>query len=201
MNLLELRTELKSILGNRTSVEDSRYNLWINNSEIEIASAFQFFETETWKYRDTVIGSYIYALPSDLLAIYSLRDNTNKRKIIRSGYRKIDNIDFIQSGNPTHYIRYGSNIMFNYKCSAIIRLYLRYCTQLTAMSVDTDNPTLKQPWHEPILLGAEWRGWKALSEVKKALVAKNEYIAMVRSRKLDMEIEDSDEEFGMEPVS
>jgi hypothetical protein len=203
MNLGDIRGEVKSNLGNRSSVAipDTRYNLWINNSQIEIASAFQFFDTEKWSSRNTVIGSIAYALPTDCLAIYSLRDNTNARKIIRTGYRKLDNIDFATTGTPTRYIRYKNNIMFNYTPNAIIQLYLRYCVVLTAMVDDIDVPTIQQPWHECIQLGAEYRGWKSVGEVKKSIAAKNEYIAMVRSRNSEWEIEDSDEEFGMEVVT
>jgi hypothetical protein len=200
LNLKEIRDELILILGNRalTIIPNTRYNLWINNAEVEIASAFQFFQTEKWVYRSTVVGSASYALPSDCLAIYSLRDATNKRKIIRTGYRKLDNVDFTLSQTPTHYLRYGSNIQLYPTPSSIITIQLRHCVNLTALSADSDVPTLPTPWHEAILLGSEYRGWRAIGEVKKAQIVKAEYIALIRSRKADWEIEDSDEEFGME---
>ena len=79
-------------------------------------------------------------------------------------------------------------------------MQIRYCKTLTAMSTSTSTPTLPAPWHECILLGAEYRGWRAVGEYKRAALAKNEYLAMVRSRSAEWEIEDSDEEFGLEVV-
>jgi len=66
------------------------------------------------------------------------------------------------------------------------------------MSASSDTPTVPVPWHEALLLGAEVRGWKALGEYKRAAIVKNEYISLVRSRAAEWEIEESDEEFGVE---
>ena len=200
MNLSELRSELKLNLGNRstTAIASTRYDLWLNNTQIELASAFQFFELEKTVTTSMVIGQSRYALPSDCLAIYSLRDTTKKRKLKRSHYRKFDNIDLTTSADPSHYIRFGSYIELTPLPNAINTLQLRYCKTLTSMSSDSDVPSISIPWHEAILLGAEMRGWKALGEVQRRLDTKNEYLSLIRSRKSEWEIEDSDEEFGIE---
>ena len=202
MNLGELRSELKLSLGNRSAVAiaNSRYDLWLNNTQIELASAFQFFQIEKKVTASMVIAQSHYALPSDLLAIYDLRDNTVKRKIRRSHYRKFDNLDLSTTGDPTHYVRFGDYFELTPIPKATNTMQLRYCKTLTAMTNDSDNPTLPQPWHEIILLGAEARGWKSLGEIKRRLDAKNEYLALTRSRQSEWEIEDSDEEFGVELI-
>lgn len=202
MTLSQMRNELILILGNRATdiISTARYNLWLNNSEIEIASAFQFFQTDKWVKRNTVDGTHTYALPSDCLGMYSLRDATNKRRIRRTGFRKVDNTDYLTEGLPTHYIRFGLDFQLIPTPDATYEIQLRYCKELTAMSADGDYPTLLSPWHECILMGAEWRGWRAIGEIKRAQLVKQEYIGLVRSRNSDWEIEDGDEDFGMEVV-
>jgi len=95
-------------------------------------------------------------------------------------------------------MRFGAYFQLFPVPNATNTMHLRYCKSLTAMSASGDTPTLPSPWHECILLGAEWRGWRALGEYKRAALAKNEYLAMVRSRNAEWEVEDSDEEFGLE---
>lgn len=200
MNAGELVSELTSLLGNRSTnaIASARYYLWLNNTEIELASAFQFFQIEKIVTAPMVVGQSRYSLPTDLLAIYSLRDTTKKRKISRSHYRKFDNLDLSTSGDPSHYVRFGAYFELTPLPNATNTMQLRYAKNLTPMTVAASEPSLPVPWHEIILLGAEMRGWKALGEVKRRLDAKNEYLALVKSRRSEWEIEDSDEEFGVE---
>lgn len=202
MNLGELYAELRLLLGNVSSsaISDTRLTLWLNNAETELASAFQFFSTEKRATASMSVGQTEYSLPTDCIAIYDLRDNTEKRKIRRAHYRKFDNIDVSVTGDPSHYIRYGNYLVLYPTPDATNTMQLRYCKTLTAMSTSTSTPTLPAPWHECILLGAEYRGWRAVGEYKRAALAKNEYLSMVRSRSAEWEIEDSDEEFGLEVV-
>lgn len=200
LTLAEMRNEVKLLLGNRSTSEipNSRYDLWINLAEIEIVSAFQFFQTEKSYSFNLVTGVREYPLPSDCLAVYDLRDNTLKRKIYRSHYRRFDRTDVEASGDPTHYIRFGNSIFFNFKPSSTNEIELRYCRIIDKMVNDTDVPTIPAPWHECLILGAEFRGWRALGEYDRMVVVKNEYLALVRSRQAEYEIEDSDEEFAIE---
>jgi hypothetical protein len=200
MTLAELLTELRSNLGNVSTdaISDDRLTLWLNNCQIELLSAFQFFQNEKKVTTTMVVDQAEYQLPSDCLAIYDLRDNTVKRKIRRTHYRKIDNVDYTISGDPTHYIRFGNYIQLIPVPDSANTMMLRYCVTPIAMSGSSDTPTVPVPWHEALLLGAEVRGWRALGEYKRAAIAKNEYISLVRSRAAEWEIEDSDEEFGIE---
>jgi len=200
MNLGDMRGELILLLGNRSDLLNARYNLWINNCQIELASALQFFQSEKKVTTTMVVGQSEYTLPSECIAIYDLTDTTAMSKIKRTHYRKTDNTNLTQTGTATHYIRFGNYIQIFPIPDAANTMQLRYCVSMTAMSGDADIPTLPQPWHEVIMLGAEWRGWRALGEYQRAALAKNEYIAMVRSKQSEYEIEDSDEEFGVEPI-
>lgn len=200
MNLGELDDELAALLGNRSEITQARRYLWLNNAQKELAYAFPFFQNATKTNITMVVGQSEYDLPSDLIAIYSLRDVTLKRRIMRTSFRKLDNIDALQSGNPTHYIRFGNKIELTPVPSAANTMLLRYAKKITDMSSETDEPTLPEPWHEIILLGAEFRGWRALREEGRMAVVKNEYLQLLRSREPEWEIEEGDEEWGIEII-
>jgi len=202
MTLRQILDELRLNLGKISSatVSDDRMKVWVNNCQIELLTAFQFFQNEKKVKTAMVIGQAEYSLPKDCIAIYDLRDNSAKRKIRRTHYRKIDNVDFSVSGAPTHYIRFGNYIQLIPVPDATNELMLRYCVSPSALSSDDDVPVVPVTWHEAILLGAESRGWRSLGEYKRAAIVKNEYISLVRSRAAEWEIEESDEEFGIELV-
>jgi hypothetical protein len=199
MNFGVIKGEARLLLGNRSieQISDSRMGLWTNNSQIEILGALQFFENEKRLMTPMVVGQEIYSLPTDCLAIYDLRDNTTGRKIRRSHYRKFDNLPSM-SGVPTHYIRFGRRIQLNTTPSSANVMYLRYCVTPTPMVLDVDNPSLSVIWHEAIMFGTIYRGWYALGEMQRYLAAKNEFLAIVRSRQDEAAMEESDEDFGIE---
>lgn len=198
MNLGDIDDELNSILGSRSSVSSSRRYLWINLAQKELAYAFPFFQNAEKKTFSMVVSQAEYALPSDCVAIYSLRDTTLKRKISRSSFRKFDNIDVAQSGDPTHYIRFGNFIELTPVPDSANGGLLRYGKTISSMTDRSDVPTLPDPWHEVILLGAEYRAWRALKEMQQMAIVKNEYLQLLRSREPEWEQEESDEEWGAE---
>jgi hypothetical protein len=202
MNLGDLDDELKLLLGNRsdTAITAARRYLWLNNAQKELAYAFPFFQNADKVSTSMVIGQSEYALPENCVAIYSIRDVTLKRKIARSSFRKFDNIDALQSGNPTHYCRFGNWFELTPVPSAANTMLLRFGKEIVSMSNRVDNPTLPDPWHEVVLLGAEVRGWRALRQLDQMAIVKNEYLQLLRSREPEWEQEEADEEWGVEVV-
>jgi hypothetical protein len=198
LNLGEIRSEVKSNLGNRADIATDRYNLWINQTEVELVSAFPFFENADKRTTTMVVGQAEYALPSDCIAVYSLKDVTQKRRIRRAGFRKFDNIDETLTGDPTHYIRFGSYLQLVPIPSAANTMQLRFGKSITSMVGDTDTPTINTNWHEALILGATLRGWRALKQYEEMALWKNEYLAFVRSREAEWGTEEWDEEFGFE---
>ena len=200
MNLGNLDDELKLLLGNRSDITQARRYLWINNAQKELAYALPYFQNADKVSTLMVVGQSEYALPSNCVAIYSIRDVTLKRKIARSSFKKFDNIDALQPGNPTHYCRFGNWFELTPVPIAANSMLLRFGKTILTMSNPTDEPTIPDPWHEVILLGAEVRGWRALRQLDQMAIVKNEYLQLLRSREPEWEQEEADEEWGIEVV-
>jgi hypothetical protein len=200
MNLGEIDDELVALLGNRADITSTRRYLWINNAQRELAYAFPYFQNADKKTSVMVVGQAEYQLPSDCVAIFSIRDVTLKRKLTRTSFRKFDNIDCLQSGDPTHYIRFGSYIELTPVPSSANSMLMRFGKKIVPMGNRSDEPTIPDPWHEVILLGAEVRGWRALKEMTQMALTKNEYLQLLRSREPEWEQEEADEDWGVEVV-
>lgn len=203
MNLGQIDDELVALLGNRTDLTESRRYLWINNSQKELAYAFPYFQNATKINISMVVAQSSYdlsILAPSCIAIYSLRNSTLKRRISRTSFRKFDSIDALQSGDPTHYCRFGNTIELTPVPIATNTMVLRYGKKITDMSTPNDVPTLPDPWHEVILLGAEIRGLRALKQFDQMAIVKNEYLQLLRSREPEWEQEESDEEWGIEVI-
>jgi hypothetical protein len=200
MNLGEMDDELKLLLGNRSDITEARRFLWLNNAQRELAYAFPYFQNADKKITPMVVTQSEYALPENCVAIYSIRDITLKRKITRTSFRKFDNIDALQAGNPTHYCRFGNWFELTPVPNAANSMLLRFGRSIVAMVNRVDVPTLPDPWHEVVLLGAEVRGWRALRMLDQMAIVKNEYLQLLRSREPEWEQEESDEEWGIEVV-
>jgi len=200
MNLGQIDDELVALLGNRTDLTESRRYLWINNAQKELAYAFPYFQNADKATTVMIVSQSEYALPDNCVAIYSLRDVTLKRRISRSSFRKFDNIDALQLGDPTHYIRFEDHFELTPVPIRTNTMLLRYGKTILDMSIRADIPILPDPWHEVILLGSEIRGLRALKQFDQMAVVKNEYLQLLRSREPEWEQEESDEEWGIEVV-
>ena len=198
----EMKDELVLLLGNRSSnvIADTRYYLWLSSAQKEICGVVEVPELVTTGDVDQEDDTATYDIPSEITLIYGIKCNHNNRLLRPSGYRKLYNVDLTSSGDPTHWMREGSQFRA-YPVPAFssgTRTFtVRGVGVLTDMSASVE-PTLSWLWEECILLGGEYRGWKALREYDRYLAAKNEFLSLVRSRRTEDMIEDEHSDFGIQ---
>jgi len=203
MTLDDMRSELILLLGNRSTsiIPLTRYNLWLNNAQREIVGAVEVPEASTTATTAQVSGTALYDVDSTIMVLYGVRCEHNNRLLTPTNYRKLYNTDIDSSGDPTHWMREGTQFRvypvpsFS---SGSRNFTQRGAEVLTPMSATTDVPTLSEVWHECILLGGEYRGWRALREYQRYIAAKNEFLSMVRSRRTEDMIEDEHSDFGIQ---
>lgn len=202
MTLAEMRAEVKSRLGNVTSVDvgDTRYDLWIDMAYKDLCGSYQFPQVKALATAACLANDRLVSLPSDCFAIYSVRDDTNNRKLVKASDIVLDNLTLSQTGTAKHYNRVGNMIEIYPKLSANTTIMIRYCKKLDTMDDDTDEPAISDTYDEAIIMLAVAKGLSALFEFKKADAVRNEFVAFMRSRVFEDDIEDSDNDYCMEPI-
>lgn len=204
MNLLELRSETKSRLGNVTSMDlgDARYNLWVNLGYNDLCGSYQFPQVKAIATATAQINDRLISLPDDCFAIYSVRDDTNKRKLTKVSDIVLDNLDLStdNTGYAQHYNRVGNMLEIYPRLSAATVIMVRYCKTFDSLTDDDDEPVISSRYDEAIIMLSVIKGLSALFEYKKAHAVMNEFVAFMRSRVFEGEIEDSDNDYCIEPI-
>jgi hypothetical protein len=60
---------------------------------------------------------------------------------------------------------------------------------VTEFDGDSETTVLPSMWDDTILVGAVWRGWRALGEFQKALLMKDEFLRLIREASQYMDVE------------
>ena len=202
-DLSEIRAEVKRRIGNVTQVDvdDDRYDLWINLAYLDMAGTYAFPQLKQLSEATLQTNDRLVSLPSDLFAIYSVRDATNNKKVTKASDIVFDNLDLTSTGAYLeHYQRVGNMLELYPKLSANCDVLIRYCRNFTLLTDDDHEPAFNINYHEGLMMLATAKGLRALFEYKKAMAEKNEYVAFMRSRMYEDEIEDTDNDYAIEVI-
>src|SRR4030065_415393 len=87
MTLLQMRTLLRKMIGNPVTadVADSELTDRLNEAVQELLTKYKFHKGRKLCTFSTIAGTAKYALPTDCYAVKRVRDNTNKRMLIKAG--------------------------------------------------------------------------------------------------------------------
>ena len=194
----ELLAELLIAIGNREdSTFDSDWRLRkLNLAYRELWSGILHPELERRVYATVAANQRVIPLPSDCFAVISVRDHTNGNRLTPISYRDLDNRQWT-TGVPARYARFGLNIEIDPYSDESWELKLRYQRRPPDLSA-TQNSLLAAEWDEAILLGAKFRAFDDLGQLDRSVKAKNDYLALVRSRLTQVEKEAEESDFGLE---
>lgn len=193
--LRTLREKLSISLAQRTDLNTILLNSWINDAYVDVATTFEFNETEFMLSIDLIAGQPFYSLPSNIdyttNALLQLPDTTSYRegqrldKIDLAMYRRLP--DLTATGlqaqlDPTRYFIYG-NVLVLYPAPWIARtLVLDGNVVPMALESETDSPILSREWHRAILLKAREMVLTDNNSPQEALLAANNFARYVQSR-------------------
>lgn len=187
MQFSEMYTELEEYFGSHprlTASSSAKSKEFINRFYFQLARSYRFFEldkTDTSKV--TVANTVSVAIPTGAREIISVRDTTNKNKLIRR------DIDWYESQDqattsaavPEYWLRYGNIILLWPTPDAAYNLQIRYLALPTALSADDDEPVYPEDWHEVIVLLAASRAGFWLGMDTKAMNFKSEALGLIAS--------------------
>lgn len=141
LTLLQLKSELRAMLGNRTDYDDNLTN-WLNFTQDMMCRQFDFPELEQKITTSVFVDSAAtYTFSSRARSIHSVRllDGANSRKLSYIPVRNWDSVlpkpDYHAEGRPTMYTFYNNQLEYyqvpDDDYSGVIRCYV-YPTELSA---------------------------------------------------------------------
>lgn len=202
MSLAEMRTQLDVELGGRTDFDDTMFDLWINQSYIDLCTSLEVPELDGNLKISLTAGQALYLLPKQVRAIemVSVIDaqtygDLGGRKLTlvdRNTYRKAP----VLSDEPREYFIQNMILVLWPTPKSARDLSLDVKIRPDFLSFEDDYPILPPEWHEVIVRNARTKAHSDLREFDSAGITNNEVVGLVR-RKSDPEVvEDSDRIVG-----
>ena len=188
LTLDDLRAELRAHLGvDSTDLPDASADLLINRSYWEISDKFPFRAKEATSTVSTVVGTRRYAMPApfEALRFIALEDENGKHfhleRWVRQHYETQYVNDTDTRGQPTNYFREADDFILYPTPDAVFALTVGFWSIFDDLSDSNTTPELPQVWHEIILDGAIWRGWKRLGNYGKMREIRAGQVALINS--------------------
>lgn len=203
MDLATMRTRLRARIGNPDIVDvpDADLTRILNSAYGDIADRFRFHKVRKICTFPTVANTQDYGLPSDLLEIIKVRDQTNGRQLRKADYMdeagKDERLDSILTQQPTHYLRYRNFIRLEPTPDGAYTVELFYKAGVVDLSDDADEPILPAPWHEGILKLARHYFYDEKGDVPKSQYALSIYNSWLSTKPVEVDEEKKDLDKGV----
>jgi hypothetical protein len=183
LTLLQIRTELDSSMGDRSNVDDTRRDVWINLAYTDIASGIDFTELDDDLAIPTVQGQNNYAAPADSLIVQLFRDEDNDNLLTwipNSEYFRLDRS--AAQGVPKRWTRRGDELLIFPDPNGVINL-LAFFKQTPPPLVNDGDVTILPPYVDNgvLLLGIAY-GLLAVGEDARAITWANRAVTYLGSR-------------------
>lgn len=203
MDLVTMRTRLRARIGNpdTTDVPDVDLTRLLNSAYSDIADRFRFHSARKLCTFPTVSGTQDYGLPTDLLEIIKVRNQTEGWQIKKGDYidsaDKQERSDSVIESRPLHYIRYRNFIRLEPTPDGVYTIELFYRAGVIALSLDADEPILPVPWHEGILKLARHYFYDETGDIPKAQYALSIYNSWLSTKPNEVDEEKKDLDKGV----
>lgn len=196
-----MRTRLIRELGNRTDLEATLLNEWINDSYRDLASALDLPELKDSLEFTTTAGEESYELPSGVGVVRGAawRADTLGRALEKRDedyYRKLP----FREGTPEIFVHTSNLVVFWPVPSDAQLVTLDITRTVVNLTEDLHSPIISEAFHEALYLGAKARGFDALKDWPAADRMENAQVKSIR-KKLDKKSqEDEGKTFSLRPV-
>lgn len=204
MRLVDMRTVLRSRIGNPTEVDvpGSVLNQELNAAYLDIIDRYRFHKARKRCQFFTVVGQSRYDLPNDILAVLRVSDETNFRKLVKRGDRQLKSLDnYTTQGKPENYVRYRDWIELYPIPDGVYLMEVFYKFAHGALVQDEDQPSLPLVWHEGILMLAKHKYYiNIANDQPKAVLAYEAWKLWVSDKPTEIDEETVDIDSGVEIV-
>lgn len=204
LTLANFRTQIEDEL-NRSSVGNTKLDRWLNAAYLEVLHGFKFHELEGSQTFLTVDGTHTYAIGAtlaiDISDFRALHDEglwvqsptDNIKQILPetrdSWLEKID-LDIASTAEPTHFHKFGDTIYLRpVPDTTILTILVHYWKSGVKLAADGDVTILDSDWDDILAVGAIARGFRNFGEESRKVNARNEFLSMIRTRSLEIDVE------------
>lgn len=190
MNLGQIRGTLRRRVGNPTEGDkpNALLNEFINLAyQGDLSDMFPFHATRDRLRFSTIIGTNIYAVPSNYTTVHAAWNRTKRREIRKADYIRTFNLDTIASNDPApgsviRYSRFQDSVQFYPMPGEVEELEL-FCTKTPDPLVgDNDVPVFPVAWHRGIWMMARWHYWDDAQDFGKAQYALDSFNAWAATK-------------------
>lgn len=183
-----IRDELKALLGNRTDIDDTRYNRWINEAIVAMADELEFADTLSSTEMQTTAGEEVYLLPSGIDVLLSVSVVLPDDQFY--GGEPLNQMDlkwFRQqatvSGTPEYWMVFNRYMTLWPTPDTTYTLILDSDNVAAELTLDSDLVPFRPAVSSLVLKRARWIGFDALGQPEATGIAQNSYITELRMRK------------------
>ena len=131
---------------------NERLDQWVNDGVIELFGELDIQGRRQGATADTVIDQREYDVPADLLAILVLKNNTTKKRLIRTSIENFQLFDDTREGSPTHYVRVGAFISVDPLPNVVEELELFFIKEPPQLVLGSDTSGLPSMYDRVIHL-------------------------------------------------
>lgn len=139
--LTEFRDGLNLALGEKRQGNE-RLDQWINDGVVELFGELDIAGRRQGATADTVIDQREYDVPADLLAMLVLKNNTTRKRMIKTSIENFQLLDDTTVGSPTRYARVGAFISVHPLPNVVEQLELFFVKEPPVLALVADTSGL-----------------------------------------------------------
>ena len=184
--LLSMRTWLLEELANRTDIDTTKLNIWINQAYKDVAGMMKPLELDGNISFSLVTGQPLYNIPSvvSFLRDIALSDPTDF--LVTQG-RVLDKIDLatyrrlgVLQSTPRTAFRFGRMLVFWPTPDKAYSATADFKADVAPLANDTDSPILQPALHLSIMLRSKRHALRSLKLYAEAGMAQNDFLEEIR---------------------
>lgn len=168
LTLDKFRDVLNLSLGENRQTGNERLDAWINLGYFDIANLTEFEGLKMVASMETVASQRNYELPTDLIAIISVADLTNKRRMVFLGLHNYHLKDREVERNPRFYSR-RKRVMYLWPTPpGVLEVEVYYLEEPCPMEEGDDVTVFPMSYDSVVLNKARAHAFQSLGQEQKA---------------------------------
>lgn len=168
LTLDKFRDILNLSLGDMRQTGNERLDVWLNLGYFDIANQTEFEGLKMVATMDTVPSQRNYELPEDLMAIISVADLTNRRRMVNLALHNYHLKDRDVEGCPRYYSRRNRVMYLWPTASSIFEMEVYYLEDICPMEEADDVTIFPQSYDSLVLNKAKAHAFQSLEQEQRA---------------------------------